>query len=139
MKKGVHKKPYKAAKVISNKDVLQAVIFLTENTVNKEDLAYLKSVMATRKHIEAMKDDIDILGEEIDTVQNQIYVIQTHVERTSTEVVAIRVDMATKEYVQTAKDEIIQRFIPLEQAFERDSEMLIDHERRITSIEKQLA
>lgn len=128
MKKGVHKKLTKATKPITNEDVLQAIVHLTDNAATKEDIAYLKSVMATRKHIEAVKEDIDILGEEIDTIQGEMRYMRGEMAR-----------LPTKDDLQAAKEEVIIHFEPLERAFDNDAEILVKYGARLERIEKILA
>ena len=112
MKKGVQKKLHKAARPVTNEDILRAVVYLTENAVTKEEFVSFKVTVATRKHIEAIKDNIDILGEEIDTVQGQLRTVDDKVAAMQIEMGEMRLEVATKERVQTAKEEIIERFRP---------------------------
>jgi hypothetical protein len=43
------------------------------------------------------------------------------------------------ERLETVKEEIIERLTPTEKAVDTDSEMLVDHERRIRVLEKNAA
>src|ERR1700685_3303360 len=124
MKKGAKN----TKKVISNEDVLKAVLFLTENMVTKEEFVFFKSTMTSRKHVETINDNIDILGEEIDTVQADVGYMRGEIAL-----------MPTKEDLAAAKEEIIEHFEPLEQAFDKDAEIIVNYGVRLERIEKHLA
>ncbi len=110
---------------VSSKDILRAVLYLTETMATKENLVDIKIHMATTKHIEAIKDDLDIIGEDIDALKGEL----AHV----------RSEMATKENLETAKSEIIEQLQPLEVAFDKDAEIVVDYGKRIAKIERHLA
>ncbi len=110
---------------VSNKALLKAIVYVTETMATKDDLLELKVRMATTKHIESIKDDLDSIANDMETL--------------SGEVSFLRSEMVTKDRLEIAKEEIVEKFQPLEEAFDKDAEVIVDYEKRISRIEKHLA
>jgi len=58
---------------------------------------------------------------------------------TKEELVELRRDMATRADVEEAKDEIMEVLHPIQRAVDKDALMVVDHERRIARVEKQVS
>ncbi len=137
-----------------SKAVLRAVTSIMENMATQEDIRAIRLEMATklatRKHIEALHDDFEIIADDIDSLKMDVDILKTEVAEikkdalvfkyeTAENFLAIRAEMATKDNLAMAKEDIIERLTPTEHAVDADAKTVISHEKRITHIEERLA
>ena len=124
---------------VSNETLLKAITVVSEQIgklATKDEVARIKLHMATDKHIEALKDEFEYQGEHIDALQSGVELIK---KRGATKEDLEELRIATKGdiafAVEKAKDEILDRFEPMERAVDSNSVSIISHERRITHLE----
>jgi len=129
-------------KDVSNADVLKALLILTDRMATKDDFEYLKHNMVTQKHIEALKGDMESIGQDVDDIKGDTDRINSQMAtREDLKMFPTRAEV--REIVETAvedaKEGILAEIRPISRAQDVDSLTIINHERRIVGMERQLA
>ncbi len=129
------KRPVKSTKKeVSNEEIFDVVVFLRDKIVGIEN------------KVEGVDDTIMGIEEKIDDIEKRMSTKaetrnlekRTAYIESSMATKADLVHVATKDNLENSKEEILVAIKPVERAVDKDAVTLLNHEKRITRLEKQL-